>query len=405
MKFSAIRLAALDAAPYLGVAMWNITPVESPGLGTFACDRYWRVYWDPKQAEEWGIKASAGVLIHEVWHLLRNHSSRADHISLDYDKQTWNLAADCEINDDLRHDNILKEDIGIHPSDFNMPNNLTAEEYYGLLNNRRPKRGPCNCGSGSGGISVPGELGPPSSSPNDLEDESDKDPNQNGQRASEGLQRVQEKTQGLSETQAEVIRQQVANSVKQAGSVPDHVKRWAKTQLEPPKADPRVVLKAAISRAVAHVAGRVDYSWKRASRRHRRDIILPGMVKPIPKVAFVLDTSSSMNDDDLATEINFIDACLKRVGIKEVHTVVCDHAIHQARRITDTSQIQLQGGGSTSMTLGIEEAEKSRPDVIVVLTDGYTGWPSTAPKAATIIALVGQDTWNTAPKWARVIHL
>jgi hypothetical protein len=57
------------------------------------------------------------------------------------------------------------------------------------------------------------------------------------------------------------------------------------------------------------------------------------------------------------------------------------------------------------MRLGLVEAERlrPRPDLVVVLTDGYTPWPEAGPPgAAVIIALLGREHGHLppTPEWA-----
>ena len=61
------------------------------------------------------------------------------------------------------------------------------------------------------------------------------------------------------------------------------------------------------------------------------------------------------------------------------------------------------------MTVGIEECARMRlrPEVVVVMTDGYTPWPPRAPaglESATVIALLTTPEAAAAvPRWIRTI--
>ena len=46
--------------------------------------------------------------------------------------------------------------------------------------------------------------------------------------------------------------------------------------------------------------------------------------------------------------------------------------------------VELLGGGGTDMGAGLAKAAelRPRPDLIIVLTDGYTPWPSAPPPRA-----------------------
>lgn len=79
-------------------------PVAAPGYGTWAVDKYWRLYIDPALLvgdDAWSVLDASGVLLHELGHLLRVHADRATALPQPFSHPLWNLAADAEINDDL----------------------------------------------------------------------------------------------------------------------------------------------------------------------------------------------------------------------------------------------------------------------------------------------------------------
>ena len=67
-------------------------------------DPRWRLYLDPDLlvgADRWETTTAAGVLLHGVGHLLREHAARAEALPGPHHHLAWNLAGDAEINDDL----------------------------------------------------------------------------------------------------------------------------------------------------------------------------------------------------------------------------------------------------------------------------------------------------------------
>jgi hypothetical protein len=50
-------------------------------------------------------------------------------------------------------------------------------------------------------------------------------------------------------------------------------------------------------------------------------------------------------------------------------------------------------------------ATKPKPAVIVVLTDGYTPWPSSPPKGTRVIVGLLGDHPPQAPAWARAVRI
>ena len=61
------------------------------------------------------------------------------------------------------------------------------------------------------------------------------------------------------------------------------------------------------------------------------------------------------------------------------------------------------GGGGTDLRVGLAALTRERVDVVVVVTDGDTPWPETAPVSPVIVVLVGAGT-AVPPAWARVVR-
>ena len=144
---SAARLWAANEAPYLATAIFAMSPTSVPGLGTMATDRNWHLYVDPEVFNRWSIEEAGSVLIHEAHHLLRAHGDRAAELGVGPEDQgRFNVAADFEINDDLR--DLPLPAGGLDPQDYGFESGELAETYYELLKPRRKLRS-VDCGSGA----------------------------------------------------------------------------------------------------------------------------------------------------------------------------------------------------------------------------------------------------------------
>ena len=232
LNMQGARLKAIAGSPYLSTAIWNMHPVKMEGLrgedrGGMAVDKYWRMYYDPKIFDVWTMDEVAEVIKHEVWHLLRGHSGRAKNLGFsadDYSAESqnahkiWNYAGDCEINDDLREEGGKLPEGCIYPdTTFDFPLNLTAEEYYDLLQQgiddgsikteKTPYADPFgNDGSGATGQEGEWEAGGGNSDGSDS-DKKDADGNPI--------------PQGVPQGEGELLRKQVAQEIgKQAGTTP-----------------------------------------------------------------------------------------------------------------------------------------------------------------------------------------
>jgi predicted metal-dependent peptidase len=270
------------------------------------------------------------------------------------------------------------------PRDLGAPDGLLAEQYFeaGITDRSGQIKEAAgdwlDCGSGADGVPRPDD-GPP----------------------------------GLPAWQADLLRRQVAQDViahaKLAGTVPGGLLRWAE-QILNPKVNWRKVLAAELRRAVAEVSGAVDYSYRRPSRRAAvaGNVVLPALRRPVPEVAVVCDTSGSMTEDLLAAALAEVEGLLRALGMaRQVRVLACDTAVGPAQRVSSARQVQLVGGGGTDMGTGIAAAAalRPRPAVTVVLTDGYTPWPSQAPKGTrVVIGLLGPGAPD-APSWARAVRV
>jgi predicted metal-dependent peptidase len=196
--------------------------------------------------------------------------------------------------------------------------------------------------------------------------------------------------------------------------VPGGWLRWAESVL-PSRIDWRRVLAAEIRSAVAAVAGKVDYSYRRPSRRAHlnRRVVLPTLLRPVPEVAIVCDTSGSMHERLLARALAEVEGVLTRAGLRQtrVRVLAVDTAVHAVRRVSRAAQVELAGGGGTDMGSGIYAAAelRPRPSVVIVLTDGFTPWPDSPPPAVRVIVGVlceaGRPAGWAPPAWARTVWI
>jgi predicted metal-dependent peptidase len=394
----AARLWAATRFPYLATGVFGAQVMAEPDSGTVSVDQNWRLRADPELIAAWSPAQLGSVLIHHVCHLLRTHGERAQAAGVgDGEARTWIRAADAEINDDLVPAGLDLPGRPVLPQDLGASDGLLAEQYFdGIRGGQRPP--PAGAGGGPRG-----DTGARSDQSDWLDCGSGAD----------GMPRPGERPGGLAGWQADLLRRQVAQDIiahgKQAGTVPAGLLRWAEEILHP-KVDWRRLLAAELRRAVAQVAGAVDYSYRRPSRRSTiaGDVVLPALRRPVPEVAVVCDTSGSMTEDLLAMVLAEVEGLLRALGLaRQVRVLACDTAVAPAQRVSSARQVQLIGGGGTNMGAGIAAAValRPRPAVTVVLTDGYTPWPPQAPKGTrVVVGLLGAGAPD-APPWARAVRI
>ncbi|HET6315891.1 MAG TPA: VWA-like domain-containing protein [Chloroflexota bacterium] len=392
-QLTAARLVAVEHAPYLAHALFTASPVAAQGLATFAVDRGWRLYVDPAALQRWGPSVAGRVLVHEVSHLVRAHAERADGLGADYDHLRWGLATDAAINDDLFAAGIPLPDGAVTPASLGLADGGIEEAYYTRLAARHAAALPLDragssephCGSGAGAPRAAWELAAD-------------DP----------------RAAAIGEADASMTRRRVAQAVRDyasqcgRGTLPGGWTRWAEDALAGPSVPWQRVLASAVRRAIAHVAGCSDYSYRRPGRRRIPRIVTPAMHRPLVTVAVVVDTSGSMGEPQLAAALSEIKGVIRAAGIggHGLLVLACDAEVGAATRVRRVQNVRLVGGGGTDMRVGIAAAEANapRPDVVVVLTDGQTPWPERPTRARLVAAIIGDPQAAAgAPSWATTV--
>jgi len=389
------RLRLVHRRPYYATAAFRMQAHPVKGFGTFGVDKFWRLAYDPDVILEWSVEQVASVLEHELGHLLRDHSTRADAIGIDDSTaQLFNIAADAEINDDL----VPLADIDlpldpVTPGALGLPDGQLAEWYYNNLpdHHKNPEAGDGKPGDGK-------SSGPECGS------------------GAHGRAREWESNpalpEGITQVEAEIVRELTRNAVvefaKSRGSVPSGLIRWAQTSTKPQIAWQRI-LAARVRSALGHLTGMNDYTRSRPSRRARvmHPVVPAALCRPNFTVAVIIDTSGSMSEDELDRAMSELSGVLLHAALRNVLLVECDAAVH-ARTISsrDLRKIGLHGGGGTDLRLAYDHiaAQRRTPNVVVTFTDGWTPWHEEAPFPANhIICLTSQ--YPDTPDWATVVEV
>ncbi|MEU2097366.1 vWA domain-containing protein [Streptomyces globisporus] len=400
-KLFAARLQAARARPYLATALFALHTVESREVPTMAVDRYWRCYVSPGFVARTPVEELAGVWVHDVSHLLRDHHGRSDRVAEQRgltgpgDRLRMNIAADCEINDDVYGDGLARPKGAVHPSTLHLQSGELMEDYlYQFrLGPRTQNLAWLDCGSGADGLERGWELGP-------------------------------DGAHGLSAHEQDAVRFRVAQGITgRPGNASKGWKRWAEEAFHPPQPW-RVLLGAAVRSAASGPGAGEDYSYGRPSRRSTglRGVVLPSLRRRPPRVSVVIDTSGSVSDAELGSALLEVAAISRAVGGRRdlVTVLACDAATRVVHPLCQAEGIPLVGGGGTDLRTGFAKALRShpRPDAIVILTDGQTPWPSAQPACRTVIGLFPRDhrrgAWNEdnpdyvprrPPAWARVVEI
>jgi predicted metal-dependent peptidase len=132
------RLRACRYWPFASHAILSMVAVPRPGLGTLAVDQHGRLYFDEAALARMDTDQAAGLILHELDHLLKRHHKRAKGLVGDETSKwdAWNHATDASINNDLRAQDIPLPPGLIYPEKFHLPAGLSAEEYFRAISDQ-----------------------------------------------------------------------------------------------------------------------------------------------------------------------------------------------------------------------------------------------------------------------------
>src|SRR5690606_28326291 len=162
---------------------------------------------------------------------------------------------------------------------------------------------------------------------------------------------------------------------------------------------------------VAGARGNTEYTYRRPSRRRIPRVVSPGTRRPLVTAAVLVDTSASMTAAQLGAAMSEVTGVMRAAGVggRGLTVLTCDAEVTSVSRVRAAAEsIELRGGGGTDLRIGIAAAEELRPapDVLVVLTDGYTPWPERPTRARLIIGLIGECAdVASVPRWATAVTI
>jgi predicted metal-dependent peptidase len=460
------RMATYEHFPYLSPYVYSLTPVERPGIGTMAVDKYGRLYYDPSFCEKVTLEQGAYVVLHESWHLILRHCHRApkiigenptgrEHFLLNVamDIVVWemleSIAKDCP-EGGVTFDKVK--------ADFpKIERNMTIEQLYAILTEEEEPQEKEPGEDGEQGekednqdVGNPGKEKSDDQGGEPQEEDSDGGDGEtkpdDGTPKTDGKGRGQDnqgKSEGNGEGKPEYdlvgggsaadglprdyeeepdhawesfkedrLLEAVENKIEQVeqdrewmggrGTVPAGLKRLIKEKLRP-QPNPWDRLRATVAKCAANHRGSPDYTYRRPNRRQEAvEARLKGVQKYSPKAVVIVDTSGSMTARCLAKALVVIKQGLQALG--QVPVVTCDAKVHQDQTLTSVHQeFEIMGGGGTDMRVPITYTqEKYKPDVTVLVTDTGTPWPDRPIKGQLIVAAT-QDGF--VPPWATKVRI
>ena len=437
-RFDLARMVLERKYRWAKLTLRNLQPVARD-KGTLSVDRYMRLYHGP-EADTWSDKEFVGALWHEVNHLLRHHPDRLEHLPKKHHMApAWaNVAADLEINDDLKAQGLTMPEGCLYSETYNHEEGHAAEDHFlQFVEEQEEKerdKGKGEEGDGEGEVDEEPQDADDSAAP---EGDSNQAPPQSGTApapdnapncgsGSNGEERPDELPEPDQDELGDLARNQrkqdeeVLEAAKEGGengeALPpgltgDMVKA-AIERLGKSEHDWRATMATEVRNAIEQRSDEAEeYTFRRRSRRSAAfdGIILPGSFRPIPNLAVVVDISGSMDQEKLTASMRELHGILERLAIPQFTAYPCNQFVQAVITVSNQSDIDRvmeHRGGGTNLQLGVNQAMEEGHEVIVVLTDNETRWnENIAQGIPVIIGGINRRPNSLVPSWARVVDV
>jgi predicted metal-dependent peptidase len=333
------RANLLMEQPFFGSLALRLTIVEDSSIETACCDGR-SLRYNPSFIEGLDISETKGLIAHEVMHPALGHTTRRG----DRNPRKWNEACDYAENPIL-----IAAGLTLPPGALvNNAYTGSAEHIYTLLPDR-PDHDDSNQGND------PGRSGGVADSP--------------------------EGTSGTEEAEWKMAVAQAAHVAKQAGNLPDYLKRMVEEVLTPliPWRD---VLRRFMTERKPD-----DFSWSRGNRRFlAQGLYLPSRidVAHMGVVVVAIDTSGSIRQKELNAFATEVTAVITDTRPTKTIVIYCDAAIAHIDEFGPEDELTFaaHGGGGTDFRPPFTwlEEQQITPKAFVYLTDGYGSFPDHAPE-------------------------
>lgn len=385
-KLAAARTRLILDKPFLGALALRLPMIaaDPKWCRTTATDAR-SFYYNPAYIDSLSLDETQFVLAHEALHCALSHFARRQHRV----KQRWDVACDFAINPLLVRDGLKPPPGALVLDGFE---GMTAEEIYPCIAEN-------NTDQPMDQHVYDGEDADPASSGQQQGDEQRE--GGQGQTVREGAQQEGQDgapqprplTAGEREALAAQWQQRLAGAAQQAqqaGKLSGLLARMVGELLQP-----KLPWRMLLARYLTPIA-RDDYSYMRPSRREGQ-MILPSLRSAQAEIVVALDTSGSVNNEELNEFLAEIDA-LKGQLRARITLHACDTALAEGGPwvFEPWEEFRLprefQGGGGTDFRPVFEwvKHQGSTPDLLLYFTDAEGDFPPAEPHYPVIWLVKGK---------------
>ena len=376
-------LVKVKALMFFASALLQTKFVEDP-----TCDTAWTdmvvIGYNPEFVEGLDVPTAKFVIIHELMHILLKHGLRRG----SRDPERWNKACDYAINIMLKKLGFTIWKWALIDAKYD---GMSAEQIYAAREQEEGKKGKSK-GQGQG-QGQPGQgTGKPSEKP---------------EQSQGGLGGDLRPVPAHTPEQAAAIDHAISKTIARASAIArEHgVMPGSLSTIVGATYDDPVPWEQVLIDYMTACVGQ-DENWSKRNRRYH-DAILPShKSNGMDELTIVADSSGSMFSkavfERVAVAVNHIVTVIKPMTVRVVWAD--DKDCQNIDVFEDGAEVVLhpKGGGGTDMRKPLIFAEQYDPEVVLLLTDGYTPWPEVETPFPLI---VGCTTDAACPEWAGVVRV
>ena len=413
------RTRLLKKLVFFGQLALKLGLEESTQTQTMATDGK-RIYYNPAWVETVSVVMLAGVILHEVLHVIFMHPLRRG----GRNHERWNIACDLAINPIITR----------HGSEHMYKQLDQQDDWEKHLPPESPGEGEQEAGDeAQSGVIQEDRSDPETPSAPSQEAETGGDESQTGDSPADGgesgepdanapparqprVGEVWDATNDdgskLSKSECKALERIVAKDIFTAKQTHDQIGRGSlgaeiDAQIKEISKAEEVDWRVLLRRNVVGAIEKCDTTWSRPNRRHiHSGLYLPGDSREgCGEIVVAIDTSgSTMGYHSLF--LHEIKLILDEAQPELVHVVYCDDDVTHTEELVPPVEFtyQARGGGGTSFRAPFQWVEDRfiEPECLIYLTDGYGEPPAEEPEYPVIWATCGT---GRRFKWGDVIGI
>lgn len=354
-----VRLMSKDDSVFFTTVCFSLKHKWDSQVST-ACTNGLEIRYNPDFFQSLDIEEQVFLLLHESMHVAYLHMERLQ----DRDPMRWNVAADHVINLQLIERGFRMPKGGLADRKYK---GLGTEEVYKLLKDED--------------IPESGDYldleAPPSDAPEgDLRRE-----------VEDILVRAS-------------LQSKMAND--KPGTIPADIQIFLNGLLNPKLPWYQIL------RKFFNAMTKNDYSWRRPNRRFFPTHYLPGLwSEKLMNIAIAVDASGSVSDEDFHQFVSEIHQIMKTLKPDRITLVQFDarlRSVDEVRGTTELMAVTFTGRGGTLIEPVLEWAKESKPQVLLVFTDGEFRINDNSTNPGMPIVWLIHNNPHFEPHTGKVIH-